>query len=530
MKKFLSNLKTVFPINFAVFLCLAPIHSPYPSQLSSQSQSLASETITISETTLEIDQPPRFNFNSDLIIKAVNPGYIVGKQYNVGELIELQNLTDAPLSLAGYSLRYTNGRNKATTLIKFGEGSLMTGEYLLLRYDNAPESAKSDLTYSTGIALDTGPLELIFDEDVVDQVCWTGKAGCEVVFKSTSPTTLVRDLQFGTFSHESEYNDHYNALIPNLVLPEEPDGPDDPSASEDPDETEDSSDEPKLTPQCRGLEFSEIFTYYSSDAAEQFVEFYNPTNHSISLDGCILQYKKKNYELTGDIASEGYFAYYPDGAFALTKNPSSSNILTLYDVDGEVIEEFSYKNGQKKSMSLARFFDSSGQASWRQTYQPTPNQENVYQEFRTCPAGKVINPETGNCVNTTTTSGTTTAECPAGKYRNPLTGRCKNIETSSTSKECAEGYERNPSTNRCRKIVSKNEGEDYALVPNTHSSKSTFVAIGAVALLICVGIVYIVLQFRHEIARAARVARQRLHDILKDLFSGKISLHRHKKP
>lgn len=190
-----------------------------------------------------------------------------------------------------------------------------------------------------------------------------------------------------------------------------------------------------------------------------------------------------------------------------------------------------YSNGQKKSTSYAKFIAADGSESWDLTYNVTPGDTNIYQEFRTCPAGKVINPATGNCIKVTTTANSITSECPAGKYRNPLTGRCKNIESTTTElKSCAEGYERNPETNRCRKIKAENDGAGYALVPTTYSSKSTFVAFGIVVLLVSLGAIYIILQFRHEIVRATRKIRQRFYYIRKDLIARCASFHRHKKP
>lgn len=97
-----------------------------------------------------------------------------------------------------------------------------------------------------------------------------------------------------------------------------------------------------------------------------------------------------------------------------------------------------------------------------------------------------------------------------------MTGRCKKIESASTQKPCADGYERNPETNRCRKIKSDNDGADYALIPNTRSSKTTFIALGVVIILVLIGAIYIVLQFRHELVRTFRKVRQRLNNLLKN--------------
>lgn len=451
-----------------------------------------------------------FEFSSQIIIRAINPGYTNAyKLTNVGELIELQNLADTTIPLAGLSVRYTNGSGKTVALFTFPEGATMTGELLLMRYAKSPDADQSDLTYSSSLAMTAGPLELVYGDETIDSICWTGKDDCAKAFKSSTPTTLVRNLSTGEFEHLLTYEPHFDPEFPSLYFPE---------PTPEPDEQE------VLPPQCRGLEFSEILTYYSDDASEQFVEFYNPTSQDINLNGCQLQYKNKTYPLFGVISAGSYFAYYPSPTFSFTKNPTTNNSVLLIDADGETVDELVYSHGQKKSTSYAKFYDANGVDNWVITYTPTPDSANNAQDFRTCPAGKVINPATGNCVNLSTS---TTTECPTGKYRNPLTGRCKNIEdTTSTLKECAEGYERNPTTNRCRKITLPNDGAGYALVPTTSSSGTTFVAIGVVILLVSAGTIYIALQFRHEAARAARKIRQRGHDILKNQLARKIRRNR----
>lgn len=452
-----------------------------------------------------------------LIIRALNPGYTINGDSNAGEFIELVNLTGAPISLAGFSLTYTNSSGNITPLIEFPEGSVLTGENLLMRYYNSPEATLSDLTYTTQLALDTGPLELRYNGEIVDTICWTGKSPCLPKFNSKSPTSIVRDLETDEFSHIINYRPVFVPGRTTLILP----------APVVDDETGNTTGGQA---KCRALEFTEIYTYYETAQSEQFIELYNPSDSTITLDGCAVRYKNKTYGLSGSIAPESYFSFYPGEQFSLTKNPTKSNQVDLIDADGQVVDELIYPHGQKKSASYAKFFDASGAESWHITYSRTPTAFNQYQEFRTCPVGKVINPLTGNCINATSISDSSANACPAGKYRNPLTGRCKNIESSSSElKPCAEGYERNPETNRCRKIASTNDGASYALVPDTgETSTTTFVAFGVVIAVVLAGVIYISLQYRREIMRAFRKIRQRLHHLRKDLIARKVSRHRDK--
>lgn len=498
----------------------APLNLSGVAQLSESEANHSNEPTKLPE---DDDKKPAETptFKSELWITAVNPGYDLPDARESGELIELQRIpgsTISSLSLAGYSLRYTNGSGKQVILYEFVEGSIMTGENLLMRLTRSPNSDQSDVTYSTTLARSAGPLELLYQGEPVDSVCWTGvKNGCAESFDKNNPTTLVRNLETGKFNHQSEYEPKFDPAHKSLVLPNIPD------------DTENKNQPPESgTPHCKGLEFSEIYAYYTTEKSEQFIELYNSTDNEITLNGCTFRYKKKNYDLDGKLKPGQYYAYYPASSFTLTKNPSSSNIIELYDEDGARVDIAEYYHGQKKSTSYARFYDQTGSENWSSTYAPTPNAENVFQEFRSCPEGKVINPDTGNCVKASN-ADTALRDCGEGKYRSPITNRCRSLETDpSTLKPCAPGYERNPKTNRCRKVTTENSGADYVLVPSTHTDKTVFIAAGIIALLVSLGVAYIIFQYRREILRAFRKIRQRLHHILEDLITRSRRFHRKK--
>lgn len=543
MKRIMTHLSTKTITSCLVLLAIFAQHTTNILPKLSASANLENHDVgaldsTLSSEVAEDSHMPdipaeKFQFSTELIIKAINPGYTVDGVRDVGELIELQKTIDTSLSLAGYLLRYTNSSGKQTTLFNFSDGSSMVGEFLLLRLARTANSAEADASYMTTIAMDNAKLELLYQDQVVDSVCWGKAEGCVEAFSSKAPTILVRSVENGDFVHHESYDTHFDAKHPSMTVPTVDESPELPVPSGSSSDGSESTDIVVSTPvSCRGIEFTEILSYYSNDAGEQFIELYNAKDEDVVISACSLRYKKKTYPLSGTIKADGYIAIYPsqlDPSFTLTKNPTSSNSIELLDTDGTVLDILAYAHGQKKGVSYAKFIDATGAESWDLTYANTPGRTNVYQEFRTCPTGKVINPATGNCITVTATSAT--AECPAGKYRNPLTGRCKNIESSTSEpKPCAEGYERNPETNRCRKIKAENDGAGYALVPTTYSSKSTFVALGIVILLVLLGTIYIILQFRHEIARTARKTRQRLYHIRKDLVARSISFHRHKKP
>jgi len=231
-------------------------------------------------------------------------------------------------------------------------------------------------------------------------------------------------------------------------------------------------------------------------SGEQFVEIFNYGN-DCSLDGLVVVYKNKSIPLQGLMPGGSYLAI-QDSNLVLTKNPTSSNSIVIEASDGMMIAEASYPHGQKQGVSYAII-----DGQWVFTYARTPGAKNIYQEYQTCPEGKVINEATGNCVNEETESTTT---CPEGKYLNPETGRCKKIEEENELAECAEGYERNPETNRCRKIQGT-DGSEYA--PRTSASTSyeeprRFIAYGALVVVVLAGAIYIVVQYREELMRGMR--------------------------
>ena len=67
---------------------------------------------------------------SEIYIHAINPGYTIDGQSNVGELIEIARTNpddQTPISLAGIILGYTNSAGNLVNLVEFPENSWMTG-------------------------------------------------------------------------------------------------------------------------------------------------------------------------------------------------------------------------------------------------------------------------------------------------------------------------------------------------------------------------------------------------------------------
>lgn len=432
-----------------------------------------------------------------LAIKAVNPGYTINGKLNVGEFIELVRRPDStPLSLAGFSLRYTNSSGKSSNLFKFPEGSQMASETLLLRFAGSPDASQSNLTYTKTLALDAGPLELLYLDTVIDTVCWNGKA-CLPKFSKDNPTSLVRVLDpFESadpasplpdplepnpsnpiFKHQTDYEPNFDQLA--YLPPTEPEQPD----------QEDSKQE--IAAHCQSIIFNEIFSYYLDSPSEQFIELYNTSDHQIDLTGCSIKYRAKNFKLSGIIAPSDFYLF-QSGTLSIPKASTRPQQFELIDSDGSIVSSLSYSTGPKDS-SYARFG-----SSWLTTFRPTPNEANIYQQYRSCPEGKILNPKTGQCIKVATTKSKPAKVCPAGQVLNPVTGRCKKQPQTKTQKPCKAGYERNPATGRCRKIH-KNTGANFDVVPVTGRHKTKFNAVSAIVAIAVIAVAYSLFAFRHKI-------------------------------
>ena len=418
----------------------------------------------------------------EIYIYAINPGYTVDGVSNTGEMIELRRSTPGdPISLAGLSIGYTNTSGESTVLIEFPENSWLVGESILLRLASSPGSELAAVNYKStktfrGLGLSAG-LSLLRDEETIDFVCWTGKNGCYPAFKSASPKVLVRESPT-SFTQLDSYEPIFDEK--SYFVEEE--------------------EKEEVLSQCKGLVFSEVLSYYEELQSEQFIELYNSASEQILLDGCSIEYKNKAHQLSGIIKPDSYYVRLLDD-FSITKNPVSQGVISLIDTTGEIIDKLEYPNGQKKATSYAWIgYDKNGNELWRTTFLPTPGEPNVYQEFRTCEEGKVINEATGNCVKTTVIKEKT---CPAGQYLNPETNRCNKIPVT-TVKTCNEGYELNPETGKCKKIK-VNNGADYSLATtSTFEEKTSFIALYAVLGVVVLGLIYLAYEFRQEIAKLFR--------------------------
>lgn len=441
-----------------------------------------------------------------LYIKAVNPGYKIDGVNNVGEMIEIGKSSDAVVSLADLTVRYTNSSGKETVLVEFPENSYMIGESLLLRLGSAPMSELSNLIYNTTLALKAGPIALLVNDDMIDSVCWNGKDECEREFISSTPTTLVRNLETGEFEHVQEYEPEYSEDGYVIIEPAEDEENGENGLDDDDEENNNESELDDEDVEGRDQMFDE------EDATE--VDDVNKEN-------------KKT-------CSEGYYLYEPTGRcrkIVVEEEKTCAEGYYLNDVTGRckkivIEEEKACKEGYYLNEETGRckkivIEEEKTCAEGYYLNEATGRcKKIVVEEEKTCKEGYYLNEETGRCRKIVVEEEKTCAE---GQYLNPLTGRCKKIEVE-VEKTCAEGYYLNEATGRCKKIVVEekkickegyylneetgrcrkiveNNGANYELTPENYEESSSFVALYAVLGVLGVGAIYVVYEFRREIKR-----------------------------
>ncbi|MCL2444878.1 lamin tail domain-containing protein [Candidatus Saccharibacteria bacterium] len=295
------------------------------------------------------------------------------------------------------------------------------------------------------------------------------------------------------------------------------------------DEVEEEGEEVEVRPEdvnlCEGL----IITEIGANLDRQFVEVHNARGVVVDLSGCRVSVRAGNswttvrFDEGRVLGMYGYLVVWADdGGLTMTRSPSSAvgnpvRILTSSD-EYDFVDEVFYAR-QRTGTSWALFAD-----GWKETYVPTPGAENIWSEFRICEPGRVINPETGNCVN----EPTPLVDCGPGRYRSEETGRCRNIPVIVGLAPCREGYYRNPETNRCRRIqedtgpapcapgwernpetgrcrlIRENIGAAFGTDPMESDERSVFVGTWGLVVVVGGGLVVAAIQFRKEIAGMGR--------------------------
>ena len=200
---------------------------------------------------------------------------------------------------------------------------------------------------------------------------------------------------------------------------------------------------------CRNFRITEI----STNSGEQFIEIENFSDEISNLKGCVLvsSASSPKKHIFGELEIEPMkFFVLKISESSLKLNKTTKGGIFLLDSENSQIQSVEFE--PLKAESSWAFFEE----GWKQTFEITPNEENVFliklpEEEKKCAEGYFLNPESGRCKKLEEPK--VQAECAAGYFRNPETGRCKKVEVEDLPTPCVSGYYRNPETGRCRKIA-----------------------------------------------------------------------------
>jgi hypothetical protein len=282
----------------------------------------------------------------------------------------------------------------------------------------------------------------------------------------------------------------------------------------------DEGTEPGVDPddklQCAPIKLNEL----SFASGQMFVEIINESPELVDVSSCSVRRGTVIVNLSGLVGPGEIKTYAVTNV--LINEPNADVNVYVYDGSTRITDSLVQYKKVKAGASWA-WFDEEDRSGWMQTFAPTPGEENIYQQFQTCETGKMINPQTGNCIKMPAPLAecltgqyrnpetgrckklpveTALAPCPTGSFRNPETNRCKKLASESVLSACQIGYERNPETNRCRKAVDSS-APTFA-VQNVPTSREANIMIIVAAAGIGLTLAMIVWSFRQEISRGLK--------------------------
>ncbi len=280
-----------------------------------------------------------------LFFRAINAGYSDNESSQNYDFIELAKSDAEELDLSDYKILYYNSNDKISGEFEFDAASILQSEHLTLGSAKSPQYVGASDRYlydfgSSGLATTAGRLQLVWGEEIIDELCW-GKIACE---QNLAKFTTTAGKNQSAIRCENDciepfiYDTYYPEINEAAIVIAEP-------APAPPEES---------IRTCGGFKITEIYSYYETSPSEQFIELYNMTESDNSLDGCVIAFKNHDYSLQGIVAPNSYYAVRD---IPLTKNPSSSLAISLQNQQSEIVDEMTYYHGQKVGMSYALIGD-----------------------------------------------------------------------------------------------------------------------------------------------------------------------------
>lgn len=432
------------------------------------------------------------------------------------EFVTLYNQSSETISLSGWSLEYVKSDFSPsncsveswpdTSATRNLSGSIAPGNSVTVK------RALNDGA--------DGSLRLIDGSKLVhDLVGWGTASPCYETSRTVTPPdgsgkSLQRYLDCENQIPVDTNNNSQDFLMSSLPqtfvdnCPIDNDPPDE--LPEDPEENEGGMGSgPSVNSSCEGLIINELLVNPSgSDADQEFIEIFNPTNQPISLSGCKLQTSanSKIYLFANTALPPGSYQAFYAGETGLTMSNSTGGTVYLIDHNNTELQQIDYPASieDDKSWSLI-------DGEWIETFSVTSGHINQLLSIKPCPDGQFRNAETNRCNNiileaaglvvckpgqnrnsetnrcrNVASFASSLKACEPDQYRNPETNRCKNINSASPLASCKEGQERNPETNRCRDVASlsssdiDNQVQDVIAKPSS-SQMSWWLAAGSLA-------------------------------------------------
>lgn len=426
--------------------------------------------VVSSEDQAAEDEPPlQPSIAKDVVITEVQTRGVTGA---TSELVELFNGSDQPRDITGWCLRYASAAGESYSALACVRASdsepstrviLSAKSYLVLATsDRKTGSFVPDLIFSSTLTEAGGRLLLEDDKrEMIDMVGWgTAVKSLGGAAPALSTATPLRSLQRTMI--DTEYQDTrnnsadftvrevkmiyqtgalseatdvcLNILGIQLLVPE--------GAYRN--KRGDCIDKATVN-FCPGIKVSEI----GANAVRQFIEVTNTSEVEVSLAGCRIMTNRSTAAAV--ILPEAtllpgafYVVYLSDSVLKLTK--TTTDTVYIIASDGETEVDGQYYEDLSSETSWAYFAD-----GWRQTFAPTPELANIYEQYAPCSEGYLRNLATGRCNKVAEVS--VPVDCGENRERNPATGRCRNTPTASQLTPCKEGQYRSEETNRCRSIA-----------------------------------------------------------------------------
>ena len=376
--------------------------------------------------------------------------------YNPGDEIEVQ------------SLKFYSNDN---LLVEVKDKTFMDGSYIL--FDSNKNNILDDGHYErkkTFQITNDAILKIELNGKVIEMTCATTPKYCpegSIRTPDLGGGVMIRNLEF--IKNGLDFQDSKYSFLPNEQLSTPKSGGlkdrieiSTPPSGDQPKVEDNSTEQPPIQPEenaeeekpiqglnnCRDLKITEIL----ANSDQQFIEIANLSSEEKTLEGCLVRSSvtsSKDFHFTDqNIAGSGYFKL-DVSQTDLKIYKSAKTKIEILDQNQQIIDSVELEKTAKNS-SWAFFEDEN---LWRQTYQITAEQPNVWLEFLPCEEGKIRN-QNGNCVKIQDEA--TPKTCDEGYFLNEITRRCNKIQVEE-DKICGEGYYLNLSTNRCRKIVVEEE-------------------------------------------------------------------------